>query len=219
MTAVAESPDEGQPDLRIVFDEEQASHRTHGSGPGGRNAQVNGSLGSGGARVNHPGGMIEGMRPLLAAAGWIAAAVAAIGIGLAGVQTIGAGITDDTGNDVLSAERAARELAAAGPPPTTRSAEPTVPPASPPAGPAPSDGNERVFSGPGGTVWARCLPGGAQLISSSPAQGYGVKEYRQGPAEYAEVRFERAGGGKGKGSGDSRVRITCVGGSPVDSWR
>ena len=163
------------------------------------------------------------MRPLLAAAGWIAAAVAAIGIGLAGVQTIGAGITDDTGNDVLSAEQAARELAAAGPQPTTRSAEPTVPPASPPASPsaspAPSEGTERVFSGTGGTVRVRCLPGGAELISWSPAQGYGVKEYRQGPAEYAEVRFERAGGGKGKGSGDSRVRITCVGGSPVDSWR
>jgi hypothetical protein len=160
------------------------------------------------------------MRPLLVVAGWIAAAAAAIGIGLAGVHTIGTGITAGTGGDVLTAEEAARELAAAQPLPsqplpsrsTPSPSQPTPSPSrSVPDGPA----NVRVFAGPGGSVRAGCLPAGAVLVTWSPAQGYSVKEYRQGPGEYAEVRFDR---GSGRGSGDSRVRIRCVAGSPVDSW-
>jgi hypothetical protein len=163
--------------------------------------------------------MIEGMRPLLAVAGWVAAAMAATAIGLAGVQTIGNGITDGAGNDVLSAEQAARDLAAA--PPPSGSSRPEAPPSAPSGTPStePSSAptNERVFSGDGGTVRAACVPGGAKLISYSPADGYSVKEARTGPAEHAEVRFDR--GSSGKGNGESRVRITCVGGVPVDSWR
>jgi hypothetical protein len=162
------------------------------------------------------------MRPLLAVAGWIAAASAAIGIGLAGVQTIGNRITDETGNDVLTADQAARELAAAGPAPSGSPSVPSVPPPGPPSvsSSALPDGaaNVRVFGGTGGTVRAGCLPGGAVLVTWTPAQGYSVKEYRQGPGEYAEVRFDRNGGNSGKGNGESRVRIRCDAGSPVGSW-
>jgi len=160
------------------------------------------------------------MRPLLVVAGWIAAAVAAISIGLVGVRAIGDGITDDAGNDVLSAEEAARELAAARPPGSGPSPVPSASPSGDrsSAPPAPPEGpvNQRVFTGPGGTVRAGCLPAGAVLVTWTPAQGYGIKESRKGPGEYAEVRFDRGGGGKGRS--ESRVRIRCVGGVPVDDW-
>ncbi|GIJ65474.1 hypothetical protein Voc01_003910 [Virgisporangium ochraceum] len=224
MSPLAERPDQGQPDLRIVLDEKQPRHTTHGSRPAGRNRWVNGSLGSDGARVNHPGGHHRGMRLLFAVAGWVAAAGAATLIGLAGVQVIGNGITGGTGGDILTAEQAARELAAAEPVPTASAPPASVPspstPASDPSTPPPTAGgpvNVQVFGGPGGTVRAGCLPGGAVLVTWSPAQGYSVEEYRVGPGEYAEVRFDR-GSSSGKGNGESRVRVRCVGGVPAASW-
>jgi hypothetical protein len=160
-----------------------------------------------------PAGIIGGMRPLFAVAGWIAAAVAAIGIGLAGVQAIGNGITAGTGGDVLTAEEAARELAAAPPvPSSTPSSSPSV------GSPTPDQPvNVQAFAGTGGTVTAGCLPAGAFLVNWSSAQGYGVKEYRRGPGEYAEVRFE-SGSRKGRGNGESRVRIRCTASVPTAEW-
>lgn len=157
------------------------------------------------------------MRSLLAVAGWIAAAVAAIGIGLAGVQTIGNGITAGTGGNVLTAEEAARELAAAPPVPSAiPSSSPSV--GSPAVSPAPDQPvNVRPFAGTGGTVTAGCLPAGAYLVNWSSAQGYNVKEYRRGPGEYAEVRFE-SGSHRGKGNGESRVRIRCTANVPTAEW-
>jgi hypothetical protein len=148
------------------------------------------------------------MRPLLAAAGWIAAALAAIGIGLAGVQAIGNGITAGTGGDVLTAEEAARELAAAPPPVTSPSPSSASPTPDQPL-------NVRAFAGTGGTVTAGCLPAGAYLVNWSSAQGYRVEEYRRGPGEYAEVRFESD---SRKGNGESRVRIRCAAGVPAAEW-
>jgi hypothetical protein len=158
-------------------------------------------------------GIIGGMRSLFAVAGWIAAAAAAIGIGLAGVQTIGNGITAGTGGNVLTAEEAARELAAAPSViPSSTSASPSV------ASPTPDQPvNVRPFAGTGGTVTAGCLPGGAYLVNWSSAQGYNVKEYRRGPGEYAEVRFG-SGSHKGKGNGESRVRIRCMANVPTAEW-
>ena len=157
------------------------------------------------------------MRSLFAVAGWIAAAVAAIGIGLAGVQTIGNGITAGTGGNVLTAEEAARELAAAPPVPSaTPSSSPSVVP--PAASPTPDQPvNVRPFAGTGGIVTAGCLPAGAYLVNWSSAQGYNVKEYRRGPGEYAEVRFE-SGSSRGKGNGESRVRIRCTANVPTAEW-
>ena len=159
-------------------------------------------------------GIIGCMRPLFAVAGWIAAAAAAIGIGLAGVQTIGNGITAGTGGDVLTAEEAARELAAAPPPSSAPSATLSATPSSPPPD---QPVNVQAFGGPGGTVVAGCLPAGAYLVNWTAAQGYRVKEERRGPGEYAEVRFD-SGSGKGKGNGESRIRVRCVGSVPSASW-
>jgi len=67
--------------------------------------------------------MIRGMsrHALLIVAGWLAAAAAAIGTGLAGVQVIGGGITTGSGGDVLTSAEAADQLARAGPPPAAPS--------------------------------------------------------------------------------------------------
>jgi hypothetical protein len=158
------------------------------------------------------------MRLLVVVAGWVAAAGAAILIGLAGVQVIGNGITAGTGGDVLTAEQAARELAAAEPAPSSpASTPPSTPPPSSAAPTVEAPANVRAFGGQGGTVRAGCLPGGAVLVNWSPAQGYSVEEYRAGPGEYAEVRFDR-GSNSGKGDGESRVRVRCVGGVPTASW-
>jgi hypothetical protein len=167
--------------------------------------------------------MIRGMsrRALLIVAGWLAAAAAAIGTGLTGVQVIGGGITAGTGGDVLTPAQAADELARAGTPSSPRvppSAQPStsVVPSSPPAtGPA----NLRTLVGSAGSVIAGCTPAGAVLISWTPAQGYAIERADPGPGEYGEVRFRSGGGSGGKGNGEVRVRVRCVGGVPIAEWR
>jgi hypothetical protein len=169
--------------------------------------------------------MIRSMsrRALLIVAGWLAAAAAAIGTGLAGVQVIGGGITTGSGGDVLTSAEAADQLARAGPPPaaspSTAVPSPSAMPSSatsPPAGPT----NLRTLTGTAGFVIAGCTPAGAVLISWTPAQGYSIERADPGPGgEYAEVRFRSGGGRSGKGNGEVRVRVRCVGGVPVAEWR
>jgi hypothetical protein len=56
------------------------------------------------------------------------------------------------------------------------------------------------------------------LISWWPAQGYSIDRVDPGPGEYAEVRFS-SGSKSGKGNGEVRVRVRCVGAVPVADWR
>ena len=168
--------------------------------------------------------MIRGMsrHALLIVAGWLAAAAAAIGTGLAGVQVIGGGITTGSGGDVLTSAEAADQLARAGPPPaapSTASPSATQSGATPP-GPTPTGPtNLRTLPGPAGFVIAGCTPAGAVLISWTPAQGYSIERADPGPgSEYAEVRFRSGGGRSGKGNGEVRVRVRCMGGVPVAEW-
>jgi hypothetical protein len=168
-------------------------------------------------------------RAPLIVAGWLAAAAAAIGTGLAGVQVIGGGITAGAGTDVLTPAQAAADLSRApapsptasgsdGPVPTpsgTGSATPGPPPSQPPAGPT----NLRTLAGSAGSVVAGCTPTGAMLISWTPAQGYAIERADPGPGEYAEVRFRSGGGNSGRGNGEVRVRVRCVAGVPAAEWR
>jgi len=162
-------------------------------------------------------------RALLIVAGWLAAAAAAVGTGLAGVQVIGGGITAGASGDVLTPAQAAEELSRAPLPPAGTDSPappgPESPPpgheSSPPAGPT----NTRTLVGTGGSVIAGCTPAGAVLVSWTPAQGYSIERADPGPGEYAEVRFRSAGGRSGHGNGDTRVRIHCAGGVPIAEWR
>src|SRR5689334_21690626 len=119
------------------------------------------------------------MRTVLAVVGWFTAAAAAIGVGLAGIQAIGSGITTGAG-DVKSPAEVSRELALSAPSPSLSS--PPSPSSSPSSSPSAVPLNVRPFSGTGGTVTAGCLPAGVFLISWTPAQGYGVDRVDRGPA-------------------------------------
>jgi hypothetical protein len=169
--------------------------------------------------------MIRGMsrRALLIVVGWLAAAAAALGAGLAGVQVIGGGITAGTG-EVLTPAQASDALARAGtpsPPAGSPSAGPPTspPPSSPPSSPPAGPTNLRTLAGSAGSVVAGCTPAGAVLMSWAPAQGYSVERFDRGPGEYAEVRFRSGAGSSGRGNGEVRVRVRCAGGVPVAEWR
>jgi hypothetical protein len=167
-------------------------------------------------------------RAPLIVAGWLAAAAAAIGTGLAGVQVIGGGITAGAGTDVLTPAEAAADLSRAPVPPPAASgsgspvptptgsgsATPGPPSSQPPAAPT----NLRTLAGSAGSVVAGCTATGAKLISWTPAQGYAIERADPGPGEYAEVRFRSGGGNSGHGNGEVRVRVRCVAGVPVAEW-
>ncbi len=136
-------------------------------------------------------------RTLLGVAGWLAAAVVAVAVGIAAVRFIGAGLT---GPDVpvLAADEVADALASAPPATPARPSASASLPAPPSAGPA---ARTATFDSRGGLVTARCARGAVTVVGTSPAQGYALHEVEDGRAE-AEVDF-RAGRSRVK------LRLTC----------
>ncbi|GGJ88447.1 hypothetical protein GCM10010123_17540 [Pilimelia anulata] len=164
-------------------------------------------------------------RTLRSTAGWLAAAVLALGV-VAVVVALGRGLG---GGTALSEREAAAELSAAGTPgsppggptptgtapaaaPTVRpTVAPTAGPTAPPATrtPAPTRptrtdpvGEARLLRAPGGTVTAACAGGRPVLLGWTPAQGWAVDEVER---HDAKVRFEGPGG-------RSEIRVRCAGG-------
>ncbi|GHJ56288.1 hypothetical protein Nm8I071_55950 [Nonomuraea sp. TT08I-71] len=151
-----------------------------------------------------------GRRPLLAAAGWLATTVAATLVGLAAIQLVGAGITGTPGG-VRDEREVARALPSPAPVTTTPGPEPTAgatPTATAASRPPAVGGGRRAFVTGGGTAVAECGPAGVRLVSWSPAQGYRVKDYDQGPDDHVEVRFVGP-------EGEHELRLRCRGGEPV----
>jgi serine/threonine-protein kinase len=131
---------------------------------------------------------------------WLLAVAVATGVGVAAVSVIGSGIVG-SGPQPLSAAEVNAQLASL----------PTVPPATTPASttaPAnPPAADSKVFSVPGGTIIARCAPGGVEIVSATPAQGFHVS----GDIEiddHPKVRFR-------SGRDDFEVRFRCVSGLPA----
>jgi hypothetical protein len=58
----------------------------------------------------------------------------------------------------------------------------------------------------GGTVWARCVPGGVEVLGYAPAQGYQVDSENEGIDDHPHVRFR-------SGEREVEVRLRCVGGT------
>jgi serine/threonine-protein kinase len=147
-----------------------------------------------------------GSRTAFAMVGWLVAAAAATVAGLGAVRVIGEGITG-TAATTLTQEEVAEALAET-PAPT--------PPATSPAAPAPTPtatpGADTLLTHDAGRVMARCGGGLVTLVSWWPAQGYQVTDYDRGPAEEAEVTFER--GSEGRGSGEVELHISCRDGTP-----
>ncbi|MEO3748285.1 septum formation initiator [Plantactinospora sp. B5E13] len=162
-------------------------------------------------------------RTVFAVGGWLLAALAATGTGLAAVRVIGADLTGPAG-EVRTPEEVARALAEVptGPTPTNAMpgshtpvpSGPAVPGSPTPGTPAttPPVAGARLLATPGGTIVARCDGGQVWLVSWTPAQGFRAEDVDRGPDDDAEVTFR----------GTSRrldVEVECRNGEPVPSWQ
>lgn len=161
---------------------------------------------------------MRSVRSVRAATGvllWLIAAAAATTVGLVAVGAIGTDIFGANAQEPLSQSEVDRRLAmpppsslpspTSSPPPTTSSPPDTQPP-----------GKTTAVHSAGGTVLARCVPGGVEVVSSTPAQGYRVDHEEQGIDDHPHVRFRAGdddeGEGEGGDEGEVEVRLRCVGG-------
>jgi hypothetical protein len=140
---------------------------------------------------------------------WLVAAAAATTVGLFAVGAIGTDIFGASARQPLSPSDVDSQLAQS-PPATTTTPPPSSAPSTttttrPPAA-TPPPARTQVFHSAGGTVWARCAPGGVEVVASTPAQGYDVDSENEGIDDHPHVQFR---------SGDQRieVRMRCVGGT------
>ncbi|MCU1663139.1 MAG: hypothetical protein JWR58_3204 [Pseudonocardia sp.] len=145
-------------------------------------------------------------RTALVALAWAALVVVATLVGMSAVGAIGSGILGD-GQQPLTPAQVDQALAAAraAPGPTSGSPPPApLAPAPVPASSVPATAATDVVASPGGTVVARCVGDGLEIVSASPAQGFRLHDEREG----SRVRFE---------SEESKVevRLSCQGGRPV----
>jgi hypothetical protein len=131
---------------------------------------------------------------------WLAAAVAATAVGMTAVAAIGTDIFGG-GDDPLSEAEVQAMLATRTRPP----AEPTTaPPTTTSSEPAPTE-----IPTTGGTVLARCVPGGVEVVSAIPAQGYqadtedGDEGDDDGVDDHPSVKFSA-------GDLEIEVRLRCV---------
>jgi hypothetical protein len=144
---------------------------------------------------------------------WLAAAGAATVVATTAVNAIGSGIVGAGARPLSQSEVAAR-LAASTPTPTittspntttpatSTTAAPSTPPTgttSPPAGTGPA----RSLVSAGGTVIARCVPGGVAVLSAVPAQGYQLDSTSNEVDDHPSVRFRA-------GEAEVEVRLRCV---------
>jgi hypothetical protein len=132
-------------------------------------------------------------RRLIITAGWLAAAILAVLVGLVAISVIGDGITSPLTRP-LSQAQVERELAGASPAATVAPAPATSAPETP-----------RSFRTAGGTVVARCDGGRATIVSMAPAQGFSVHERDGDEGEFRGVRDDHD---------RVKVEVTCRGGTP-----
>lgn len=134
------------------------------------------------------------IRPVVASVvAWSVGAATAIGVGLVALSSIGTAIAD----------RPVQPLAGTGP---TSAVTPTPDAAAPSSSAtASASASDQTIKSAGGTVIARCLPGGAYLVGWSPAPGYHAEDLRRGPAATARVKFEGS-------AREVTVTVRCTGG-------
>lgn len=140
---------------------------------------------------------------------WLAAAAAATAVGMFAVGAIGSDIFGPGQQQPLSESEVDRRLAAStapattttGAPPTTSSAPPP-PSTSRPTAAAPS-----VVQSAGGSVIARCAPGGlVEVVQSVPAQGFQIHSSDSGELDdHPSVKFR-------SGDREVEIRLRCRGG-------
>ena len=142
---------------------------------------------------------------------WLAAAAAATAVGLFAVGAIGTDIFGPSAGEPLSQSEVDAQLAespSTTAPPSSTATPPPTRPTTPPATttrPAPPPAKKVTVHSAGGTVWARCVPGGVEVLGYAPAQGYQVDSENEGIDDHPHVRFRA-------GDAEVEVRLRCVGG-------
>jgi hypothetical protein len=131
---------------------------------------------------------------------WLAAAAAATAVGLFAVGAIGTDIFGASAGEPLSQSEVDAQLSTA---PTTSAPPATSPPTTTPSAQPPA--KTTAVHSAGGTVWARCAPGGVEVVGYTPAQGYQVDSENEGIDDHPHVRFRA-------GKAEVEVRLRCVGG-------
>jgi hypothetical protein len=131
---------------------------------------------------------------------WFVAAAAATAVGLTAVGLIGDDLVG--GGEPLSQAEVDQRLAqtTSSAPPTTSATTTTTTP--PPATPVP-------INTEAGVVFARCVPGGVQVISATPAQGweYETDDDDGTVDDHPSVKFNGE-------DVELEVRLRCVDGQP-----
>jgi hypothetical protein len=150
---------------------------------------------------------------LIILAGWIAAAVLAVLVGLVAISVIKPDVVSSAGEPLSPAdvERELRRVPEpATPAPSSSASGSPAPspsaPGSPAPGPSASSGTApRSFLTPGGTVVARCADGRAVIVSMAPAQGWSVHERDGTEGEFRGIRDDHD---------RVKVEVRCAGGTP-----
>jgi hypothetical protein len=138
---------------------------------------------------------------------WLAVLAAATLIGITAVNAIGSGIVG-AGQAPLSPSEVDARL----------SATPSVPPASNPTTTTtpttsqPPPAAAHAFPSQGGTVIARCVPGGVEIVSVTPAQGYQDSSSSHEIDDHPSVKFTA-------GRTEVEIRLRCVGDTPQPEIR
>jgi hypothetical protein len=141
-------------------------------------------------------------RTVAGVAAWLAVLVAATLIGITAVNAIGSGIVGAGEAPLSPSEVDARLSATPSPPPVSSSTPVTTTTTGQPPAPA-----AHAFPSQGGTVIARCVPGGVEIVSATPAQGYQVSSSSHEIDDHPSVRFT-------SGRTEIEVRLRCVGDTP-----
>jgi cytoskeletal protein RodZ len=156
---------------------------------------------------------------------WLAAAAAATAAGLFAVGAIGTDIFGASAQEPLSQSEVDEQLAESGrqsePPGSSTSAAPTSSPTTPSTStptrttsaspttrttnPAPPPAKPSVVHSAGGTVLARCAPGGVEVLGATPAQGFQVESDDDGIDDHPKITFVT-------GEREIEVRLRCTGG-------
>lgn len=149
------------------------------------------------------------VRPVAASlAAWAVGAAAAVAVGMLALSLIGNPLSDgpienlnattvtQTSADPPTASPVAPSSTSTSSAPASKSGSPT----------ASGKSSDRTVNSRGGTVVARCTPGGAYLVGWSPAPGYRLDDIVRGPAPVARVTF-------GTRSTEVKITISCVSGT------
>jgi hypothetical protein len=137
---------------------------------------------------------------------WLVAAAAATAVGLFAVGAIGTDIFGP-GQQPLSQSEVDRQLAESSPPTSSPPSPPAATTATtpPPTATTPAARTTTVRA-VGGTVWARCAPGGVEVVGATPAQGFGVESDDDGVEDHPKITFV-------SGEREIEIRLRCAGGT------